>query len=57
MHDPHQQESIMSQAFNPVSRHPAPTSPAAPAKHSSPVPIDPSLLRHIGGGALPYRGW
>lgn len=47
----------MSQAFNPVSRHPAPTSPAAPAKHSSPVPIDPSLLRHIGGGALPYRGW
>lgn len=47
----------MSQAFNPVSRLPAPTSPASPAKQSSPVPLDPSLLRHVGGGVLPTHGW
>lgn len=47
----------MSQALNSVSRQQAATSPAAPAKSSSPVPIDPSLLRHVGGGVLPVRGW
>jgi hypothetical protein len=47
----------MSQALNSVSRQQAATSPATPIKPCSPVPIDPSLLRHIGGGTLPVRGW
>jgi hypothetical protein len=47
----------MSQALNSVSRQPAATSPATPAKPSCPVPLDSSLLRHIGGGVLPVRGW
>ncbi len=47
----------MSQALNSVSPQQVVTSPATPAQPSSPVPIDPSLLRHIGGGTLPVRGW
>jgi hypothetical protein len=33
--------------------------PVAPATQPAPVPLDPSLLRHVGGGADegPVKGW
>jgi hypothetical protein len=32
--------------------------PVAPAAKTAPVPLDPSLLRHVGGGAeTPVKGW
>jgi len=33
--------------------------PVAPATPAAPIPLDPSLLRHVGGGAEqgPVKGW
>jgi hypothetical protein len=43
----------------PVQPVPAKT-PIAPASQSAPLPLDPNLLRHVGGGASaagPNGGW
>ena len=50
----------MSQQYTPaVPQQQSKTS--APAHTSGPLPIDPSLLRHVGGGtdsnSTPTKGW
>jgi hypothetical protein len=41
----------------PVQPVPAKT-PVAPASQTAPIPLDPNLYRHVGGGeSSPNNGW
>jgi len=53
----------MQQAHTPTPVQPVPQkAPVAPASKTAPLPLDPNLFRHVGGGANtanagPNNGW
>ena len=40
----------MQQQTQPAAQPIQPKAPVAPASKSAPLPLDPNLLRHVGGG-------